>query len=64
MGLCVYKLADKNTPPEQQAVYWGGLSGILGCWFPSPMQGREEKDLTLTTKESEGGFEASASTDK
>lgn len=49
MGLCVVKLADNKTPPEQQALYWGGLTGILGYWLPSPTHNREEQELTLTT---------------
>ena len=35
---CLYKLADKSTLPEEKALFWGGLSGILGYWLPSPSE--------------------------
>lgn len=47
---CLYKLADKATGPEEKALFWGGLSGILGYWLPSPSE-TEGRHL-LVTKQS------------
>lgn len=50
MGLCVFKLADNATPSEQRALYWGGLTGILGYWLPSPSNNQDEQqELTIAT---------------
>lgn len=32
---CMYKL-DSASGTEQLALYWGGITGILGYWLPSP----------------------------
>jgi len=37
IGLCVFKLAEpqgQNNP--NVGMYWGGLSGVLAYWLPSP----------------------------
>lgn len=43
LGLCIFKLGspadDKNI-----ALYWGGLSGVLAYWLPSPGQTRDDKE--------------------
>lgn len=35
---------DKNI-----ALYWGGLSGVLAYWLPSPGQTRDDRELTQKT---------------
>ncbi|MEB3217244.1 MAG: hypothetical protein VKN72_13580 [Nostocales cyanobacterium 94392] len=41
-GLCVFQLAMNPNNPNI-ALYWGGLSGIVGYWLPSPMNLKEEE---------------------
>lgn len=43
IGLCVFKLCTtdaKNDP--NVALYWGGLTGVLGYWLPSPSNDERE----------------------
>jgi len=44
LGLCVFQISsardDKNI-----ALYWGGLSGVLAYWLPSPAgQTRDDRE--------------------
>lgn len=51
VGLCVFKLAVNDGKDNQNAaLYWGGLTGILGYWLPSPTskQDDEQQQLGLT----------------
>lgn len=34
VGFCIVKLIDDNN--DRAALYWGGLTGIIGFWLPSP----------------------------
>lgn len=47
--LCAYKLVDTSTAAEEKALFWGGLSGILGYWLPSPPE--SDKQLTEIPKD-------------
>lgn len=49
IGLCVFKLADPKTSESQNALYWGGLLGIIGYWLPSPGDSQQDKQMTLAT---------------
>lgn len=41
--LCVFKLASSDTQDNPNAaLYWGGLTGILGYWLPSPSNRQDE----------------------
>jgi hypothetical protein len=31
---CMVKIHDSD--PERLALYWGGITGIVGYWLPSP----------------------------
>ncbi|MBE9224186.1 hypothetical protein IQ264_01695 [Phormidium sp. LEGE 05292] len=44
IGLCIFKLctADAKDNPNT-AIYWGGLTGVLGYWLPSPNSDDKEK---------------------
>jgi hypothetical protein len=42
LGLCTFQLVnDQKT--QNQALYWGGLTGILGYWLPSPSNSKNEE---------------------
>lgn len=44
IGLCILKLSTsdpKNDP--NTAIYWGGLTGVLGYWLTSPNRDDKEK---------------------
>ena len=49
MSLCIYKLATADPKDNQNALYWGGLSGILGYWLPSPTSDKENDSLSVIT---------------
>ena len=35
--------SDKSTAAEEKALFWGGLSGILGYWLPSPPESKDKQ---------------------
>lgn len=35
IGFCSFQLV-RDSAKETQALYWGGLSGVLAYWLPSP----------------------------
>jgi hypothetical protein len=37
-GLCIYKLALSDGHQTNDALYWGGFTGVLAYWMPSPAQ--------------------------
>ncbi|WP_026082787.1 hypothetical protein [Mastigocladopsis repens] len=46
LGLCTFQLvADKKE--QNQAIYWGGLTGVLGYWLPSPSNSKNEEQEFL-----------------
>ncbi|MBW4633194.1 MAG: hypothetical protein KME30_15240 [Iphinoe sp. HA4291-MV1] len=46
LGLCTFKLvADKA--PNNQALYWGGLTGVLAYWLPAPTSSKNEEQQFL-----------------
>lgn len=53
IGLCIFKLCTSDAKNEPNiALYWGGLTGILGYWLPSPNSEERENqkrefDLTV-----------------
>lgn len=49
MSLCIYKLVTADPKDNQNALYWGGLSGILGYWLPSPTNETENDSLSVIT---------------
>lgn len=38
LSFCFYKLLV-GVPDTQLAVYWGGVTAVLGYWLPSPKAG-------------------------
>ncbi|MBP5974309.1 hypothetical protein HW132_16575 [Brasilonema sp. CT11] len=46
LGLCTFKLIA-NKPQDNQALYWGGLTGILGYWLPAPTNSKNEEQFSL-----------------
>ncbi|MBW4596360.1 MAG: hypothetical protein KME46_26515 [Brasilonema angustatum HA4187-MV1] len=46
LGLCTFKLIA-NKPQDNQALYWGGLTGILGYWLPAPTNSKNEEQQYL-----------------
>jgi hypothetical protein len=44
LGLCIFKLGSPAEDDKNIALYWGGLSGVLAYWLPSPGQTRDEKE--------------------
>lgn len=53
VSLCLFKLVDKNTAAEEKALFWGGLSGILGYWLPSPPESKSQDLLVGKSPEDE-----------
>jgi hypothetical protein len=50
LTLCVVKLAEPNSENNSNlAMYWGGLSGVLAYWLPSPANGKEENEQFSAT---------------
>ncbi len=47
IGFCSFQLARDSTK-ETQAIYWGGLSGVLGYWLPSPASSQANPQLAST----------------
>ncbi|MEH1892990.1 hypothetical protein [Nostoc sp.] len=49
LGLCIFKL---GSPGDEKniALYWGGLSGVLAYWLPSPGQNRDDKEPANITQ--------------
>lgn len=53
ISLCVFKLVTSNPNDNQNvALYWGGLSGVLAYWLPSPARTQDESELPKVTTES------------
>lgn len=47
LALCVSKLAVDNLEAPDKSLYWGGLSGVLAYWLPSPgnnLKGDEQSE--------------------
>ncbi|MEH2328171.1 hypothetical protein [Nostoc sp.] len=44
LGLCIFKLGSPAEEDKNIALYWGGLSGVLAYWLPSPGQTRDDKE--------------------
>jgi hypothetical protein len=44
LSLCAFQLLNKHSQ-ENQAMYWGGLTGVLAYWLPSPSNSRESEYL-------------------
>ncbi len=36
LSLCIGKLTLPNQNDHDQALYWGGITGLLAWWMPSP----------------------------
>jgi hypothetical protein len=47
LSLCVFKLSTTDGKDQSQALYWGGLTGILGYWLPSPTNKRDDDSQQL-----------------
>jgi hypothetical protein len=48
VGLCVFKLAATDAKDNPNAaLYWGGLTGILGYWLPSPTNKQDDEQQAL-----------------
>lgn len=44
LSLCVFKLATNDAKDNPNAaLYWGGLTGILGYWLPSPANKQDDE---------------------
>lgn len=51
ISLCVFKLVTANPNDNQNvALYWGGLSGILAYWLPSPARTQDDSVPRVTTE--------------
>ncbi|NJM71344.1 MAG: hypothetical protein HC862_14555 [Scytonema sp. RU_4_4] len=46
LGLCTFKLVA-NEAPKDQALYWGGLTGVLAYWLPAPTNSKNEGQKLL-----------------
>ena len=48
ISLCVFKLTvgDRNTKQNNDALYWGGLLGIVGAWLPTPSGKSSNSEVT------------------
>jgi hypothetical protein len=42
LSLCAFQLVSKHSQ-ENQAMYWGGLTGVLAYWLPSPSNSRDSE---------------------
>ncbi|NJL63276.1 MAG: hypothetical protein HC903_17435 [Methylacidiphilales bacterium] len=51
LSLCTFQLVNK-TSQESQAMYWGGLTGVLAYWLPSPSNSRESEQYTYASQSS------------
>lgn len=49
LGLCTFKLVAPSAPNDQ-ALYWGGLTGVLAYWLPSPTSSKNEEQLLLRSQ--------------
>ncbi|MEB3180075.1 MAG: hypothetical protein VKL59_13725 [Nostocaceae cyanobacterium] len=54
LTLCVVKLAEPHSENNPNiGMYWGGLSGVLAYWLPSPANGKDEDEpLSVSSKPS------------
>jgi hypothetical protein len=57
IALCVFKLAEPEAEKNPNVgMYWGGLSGVLAYWLPSPANGikandEEKAEISLREKQ-------------
>ncbi|OKH36375.1 hypothetical protein NIES2119_17155 [[Phormidium ambiguum] IAM M-71] len=50
IGLCIFKLCTSDAKNEPNtALYWGGLTGILGYWLPAPSD-KDDRGVPGTQK--------------
>lgn len=48
MCFCLYKVAVENT---NTALYWSGVTAILGYWLPSPSEADRHLPVTKQSDE-------------
>ncbi|PAX52951.1 hypothetical protein [Brunnivagina elsteri] len=48
LSLCTFQLVNKDSQASEKAMYWGGLTGVLAYWLPSPSSSRESEQYKRT----------------
>lgn len=47
----LYKLAVSDQNDNYQALYWGGVTGIMAWWMPSPGNGNSASNSSQSNQE-------------
>ncbi len=47
LSLCTFQLVNEDSQ-KNEAMYWGGLTGVLAYWLPSPSNSRESEYLAAS----------------